>query len=812
MVYDDHAEWYALAVTLHEMASGELPLWGDGQVAAEVSEGPPALATEAFDPAIRDGLTAFFLRALDRDAAARFGSLKEMRDAWQAVFRAADTTPPVGSRHPETRAGVGVPGAGAGGGATATAIGADEPADEQAAAQARDQAAAQATLDTPLESAGLSPRAISVAHRLNATTIADLLALGSKQIISLPGTGQKTRQELQARIRQWRPLTAAAPQAAATMVASPAVAVPDGATAADLARIGVDGVVARLLPRPQGTRNETELTATRLLLGLPDAVGELPGLPAWPRQQLVADQLGVTSGRIAQVLSKRRRAWHGDPLVRSVHADLVELLAEGGRVMGFDELVIAMLARRGSAQDSPALRRALAAAAVRAAVEIDMLDADPRLLTRRHDERVLVALEATDDDGPHTPAAPALLDYADALGRVADRLAAAEVLPAPATVLRELAAVRAAPGGADGSGGDIADGDPAGPDVAPDGPGGSPLLEEQQLVRLAAAASRTAAATARLEIYPRDLDLVRALRIAQAGLTPPAAPDRRHDPPVLAVAAVHERVLARFPQLTTELPDHPQLDDLLDKAGFAVTWDKLRGGYAPPPGLLSSAGVGSDPTTAGRRSTAAPRQRPAARTPDQSAAAAAESALAAAAAGDGFRALTVSRSRYLAARAELVRRFDVEPVPIAALFLDALHAEVDPRPKPTWATILAADVAEPGSRSARKIREFIAAAWSALAPRLLATVAGEATRGAGGPVLLHDAGPFGRYHGMDLLYALADRARRGGRPTWVLCPVEDPALPPQLDGVQVQPASESEWIPLPNAWVANAHRSGGPPS
>ncbi|SBW22685.1 hypothetical protein FDG2_2981 [Candidatus Protofrankia californiensis] len=137
---------------------------------------------------------------------------------------------------------------------------------------------------------------------------------------------------------------------------------------------------------------------------------------------------------------------------------------------------------------------------------------------------------------------------------------------------------------------------------------------------------------------------------------------------------------------------------------------------------------------------------------------------------------------------------------------------MDPRPKPTWATVLAADVAEPGSRSARKIREFVAAAWSTAAPGLLATVAGDTTGGtggAGGPVLLHDAGPFGRYHGMDLLHALAERARRGGRPTWVLCPVEDPALPPRLDGVQVQPASESEWIPLPNAWVANAHRSGG---
>ncbi|WP_203872166.1 BREX system serine/threonine kinase PglW, partial [Planomonospora parontospora] len=67
-VYDAHAERYALAVTLHEMASGELPEWGDGKTEARFTEGPPTLATEAFDPAIRDGLVDFFQRALHREA------------------------------------------------------------------------------------------------------------------------------------------------------------------------------------------------------------------------------------------------------------------------------------------------------------------------------------------------------------------------------------------------------------------------------------------------------------------------------------------------------------------------------------------------------------------------------------------------------------------------------------------------------------------------------------------------------------------------------------------------------------------------
>ncbi|WP_235497837.1 BREX system serine/threonine kinase PglW [Frankia sp. R43] len=456
--YDEHAERYALAVTLHEMASGELPLWGDGSAEARFTSGPPKVVTEAFDPAIRSGLTAFFLRALDRDAARRFASLKDMRDAWQAVFRAADSTPPAPSIHPAT----------AGSAAVVRPHGSAGGADEAAAERARDLAAAVATADTPLEAAGLSPRAVSAAHRLNATTVAALLSLGSKEIIGLPGTGAKTRLELQSRIRQWRrALAAARPAVIAPPAVMPTPAGPqdDGASAAaaavaaqDYPRMPVEVLADRLLPRAPRVapadrnatdRNATEREATRLLLGLPDVDGTLPDLPLWAPQPQIAERVGVTAGRIAQVLIARRKAWHADPAVRSVHDELIEILGDAGRVMGFDELVTAVLARHGSAWRSPAERRssverrAFAGAVVRAALETADLDSDPRLARRRFHDRMLVALEAAEDDGPLTPAAPALFDYAIALGKAADRLARAEELPAPATVLRELAGVAA---------------------------------------------------------------------------------------------------------------------------------------------------------------------------------------------------------------------------------------------------------------------------------------------------------------------------------------------------------------------------------
>ncbi|HEX2297659.1 MAG TPA: protein kinase, partial [Pseudonocardiaceae bacterium] len=60
--YDAAAERYAAAVTLHEMASRELPVWGeDGTDPRFVDQ--VTLSSELFDSALREPLTAFFRRA-----------------------------------------------------------------------------------------------------------------------------------------------------------------------------------------------------------------------------------------------------------------------------------------------------------------------------------------------------------------------------------------------------------------------------------------------------------------------------------------------------------------------------------------------------------------------------------------------------------------------------------------------------------------------------------------------------------------------------------------------------------------------------
>ena len=49
------------------MAAGVLPRWGDGQSDPALTDAALSVEAERFDPSVRDGLAAFFRKALDRD-------------------------------------------------------------------------------------------------------------------------------------------------------------------------------------------------------------------------------------------------------------------------------------------------------------------------------------------------------------------------------------------------------------------------------------------------------------------------------------------------------------------------------------------------------------------------------------------------------------------------------------------------------------------------------------------------------------------------------------------------------------------------
>ncbi|MER8231480.1 BREX system serine/threonine kinase PglW [Streptomyces sp. NPDC094049] len=816
--YDSHAERYAVAVTLHQMASGELPKWGDGSLPPRMTDPAefpyPVIAADAFEPAVRDGLLAFFRKALHRDATKRHAELKPMRDAWRKIFldtaQAVPSSPR--SRHPEPLAERPVDGPGAPGIAEAEPLTADEQ---------RERLAAAVTRDTHLSSAGLTPAAESFLYGLGLTTVGGLLDYSRSKLPNAPGLGTKTRTEVQRRQRQWGRLLSEAPlspltpkgraeakEELAQLTATESavlgtLAAQDGAgglTGPALRSVSLDTLATIFVPELNNNRsNSNKIEMVRLLLRLPNERGELPAIGVWPKQKDVAEALGLSAGRIPQMLKEERKRWKKHPAVRALREEITGLLVDLGRVASALEIADALAVRRGTQLAEREQRRALALAAVRAVVEVEQLEPEEAEFQHQPNRKAtedalvagLLALDVRETDAPDTPTAPGLLDYAGRLGRTADRLARLATLPTATTVLSELGALTPPPGAIE--------------------------WDERRLVELAAAASANAAATPRLEIYPRDLSLVRALRLTQAGLVPliPGVPEARQ--PGLTGDGVHERVRARFPELvvadargtaTHDLPTGGRLTKALFDAGFELTLstreDTRTLRYLPTrmDGTSSylTGGVWRQSTDVGAvtRYSDDPLLAGAVRSDER---------LLASARQDGFRVLTVHHGRTVDAVRELVAaRIGARRVSVTELFLESMHALVPPATKPTWETLLKADVAEPGSRGALKFAEYARTAWGTVEPCVRELL--DPATGAG-PVLLTETAVFARYDAMGVLHRLAEAARQGGRGLWLLVPQPDPAREPKLGTVAVPyQAGLGEWIDLPDSWVKNAHRSG----
>ena len=61
---------------------------GDGKTQASMLDCEATLAAERFDPLLRDGFTAFFAKALNRNPLKRFDNAEEMLRDWRRIFEA----------------------------------------------------------------------------------------------------------------------------------------------------------------------------------------------------------------------------------------------------------------------------------------------------------------------------------------------------------------------------------------------------------------------------------------------------------------------------------------------------------------------------------------------------------------------------------------------------------------------------------------------------------------------------------------------------------------------------------------------------
>jgi serine/threonine protein kinase len=753
--YDQAAELYAVAVTLHEMASGELPSWGDDLADTRFLD--PAeeaqLAEDLFDPVARDGLVEFFKVALHRDAAKRLGTLRDMTRAWTDIFSDLEVVPPL---------------------TTASTNGDDEEGAEavdpaESARIKREQAAAKANPVTPLAAAGLSPYALSIAQqRLGIDTAGDLARVPARRITALRGIGSVPRYELVRRSREWRqrfsPTEAGLPRAdiewtegekpgsvrdkkdlspersGRTAAPQPSPEAPE-----ELALLSVDEIVRRLVP---------ESPPLAQVIGLARAADGGPlWVSPWAAPLEIARATGLPEAEVTARLDRLRNRWQKSvKALTPVRDDLVEILRAHGRVLGWRQLAAGLLACRGAEIGDPAERLRLAAICVRAAVETEERLGSARMASRRLtrpagqagpaggadtlDARVIVALTDANEEGA-APRADDLFAYAELLGEQADVLSARDPLPGVTEIRQVLREV------------DTAD--------------HALRLSDTDLVLLAAAASEKSAVTPRLELYPRDLPAERAVKISQVGSIAEGT----------FADELVRRVLARFPDLyELNRPTPDTMPALLASLGYDVT----RGSDSRLHLWPSTQASGS---SSSRGRTAA---RPAPSTATAEAAEHAMARLTQARQRGGFIALKVPIRDAAAIREAVAALDEVTSVDVTAEFVRTLRAIVVEQGRPRWETVLAADSLDASPAARTGFAQLLHKTWTRLEEHVR-------VGGNGGIVLLHNATPLARYTGgAELLARLAVAARDAAESPaglWLLCPMEDPQAQPQLDRVTV---------------------------
>ncbi|MDF5864764.1 hypothetical protein P4152_16310 [Pseudomonas aeruginosa] len=387
---------------------------------------------------------------------------------------------------------------------------------------------------------------------------------------------------------------------------------------------------------------------------------------------------------------------------------------------------------------------------------------EPRWLLRRSGNRFLIA-DNRQGRGEE------LADYACDLGSLADECARQLPLLAP---VRTLEKIRAVP--------------------APESFAG---LSNHRLLRLAAAASESAALSSRVEFYPRGMPAKLALELAQGALLGSKA---------LTVKDIQTRVAGRYPA-AQELPGRPELDELVRSLDIGFQWNGSfefangdRGGYClPSAGMTSFASAGSthySQTQQGEDDTTTLKSV-------KELGLMLEKVVTA----SHFLALTVRPRQWWQAQEKLCRDYPFKRISFDELLLRHVQALCASMPKaPDWQVVLKADASEHSSRDWQNLQRLVQRALSGMAEEILH---------AGQPVLLTEPGLLARYELVttwlnDLRQQLMSVSGRSGiaLPGLVLLiAVDAQRSAAMIDDVLVPTgAGSKEFAHIPSSWLDDA--------
>jgi serine/threonine protein kinase len=613
--------------------------------------------------------------------------------------------------------------------------------------------------DTLVSQIGLSTRAQNTLDRLSILTAQELAAQPPGKFSNLRGVGNKTRREIMdlvGKLRSTLPQSAIPDRSAIEIPSEPSDEQPT-------APPNLDALTALLIPVATSASGKVSRQILAQFLELDDASS---GAARYPTQAQIADSTGKARAQISQVITNARDRWRRSvPALTPIRTELADYLAAEGGIAEIGELAQFLLAsRRSDAPEPIATRRA--AAVVRAALEAEKPSETRRFSERRRDEGLLVALRKTEEAGGEIreiPFAEPALDYAEKLADEARRLASTDPLPSPIRVLETLRDVPAA----------------------------IPSLRDDRLVRVAGSAAHVAVSP-RLELYPKNLEALRALKLAQSAV---AGVSR------ITPAELRTRVRDRYPD-AQPLPDRPELDDLISAAGLGLEWNEPQESYlAPPaPGIASSASLHRFQTIVTPGASPNFYIPPVELPREMEEAVEFERRLQAAYRAPSYLVLaTEPKLKYLEmARQNLAKHFPMAIFHCEREFLAALQQEAESK-RVRWDVILRADASKPesnanGARDWDNLRKLAASAAHHVAEQIRARTQS---------MLLIYPGLLGRYGQLSILDELADSL--GANSLWLLTGSEHQAASPMVDG-QAIPARPTQWAWIPTKWLDNEFR------
>jgi len=294
-----------------------------------------------------------------------------------------------------------------------------------------------------------------------------------------------------------------------------------------------------------------------------------------------------------------------------------------------------------------------------------------------------------------------LADYAEALGQLAEECAKQQPLLSPIRALERIRAVN-----------------------APESFAG---LSNHRLLRLAAAASQSAALSSRAEFYPREMKAAQTLELAQGALLGTKA---------LSVLEIQSRIHGRYPE-AEPLPGRPLLDNLIHSLDIGFRWDASY--------LLPNGQSGAYCLPLAGQTTFATRTRTQfnfsqlgdIETVSTQEITALEREIALAIDSSRFLALTVRPRQFLEAQTKLAQSYPLKTISFDELLLRHIRQLCDGMANPPkWDVVLQADACERNSRDWQNLMRLLHRVLPAMADEI---------RQYDQAVLLTDPGLIARY-------------------------------------------------------------------